>query len=203
MNGAYSILLVDDEALLRQALQIIVGSDPRITQVDEAGSGDEAIQLLTESCYDLIVLDFEMPGKDGLLTASHILKYRPGQPILLLTRYARPGLLRQALSMGIKGFLTKAAAPANVISAIIDILEKGRYIDPAIAQEAVTNDCPLTARELDVLRLTGQGFSSRSIAQRLFLSTGTVRNYISSALAKTGTTRKEEAVQIARRQNWI
>lgn len=197
----WSVLVVDDETLLRESLAIILASDSRISRVESVAGGAEAILCAGE--FDVVVLDYEMPGEDGLTVAHRVLELVPDQLILMLTRHARPGLFRQALAVGVRGFMTKAAAPDHVLEAIATLVQGGRYVDPEIAITAITHDCPLTDRELDVLRLAGQGRTARSIATQLRLAPGTVRNYLSAALSKTHTTRKEEAVEYARARHWI
>jgi two-component system response regulator DesR len=196
-----SVLIVDDEAMLREALVIILSHAPGIGTVKAVASGAEALAL--PDTADVVVMDYDMPGQDGLTAAEYLLKRDPNLPILMLTRHARPGLMRQAQTLGVRGFMTKGSAPRHLLEAITTLLETGRYIDPQIAAAAVAHDCPLTDRELDVLRLSSRGLSAASIAAQLYLSPGTVRNYISSALLKTNTARREQAVEYARSQHWI
>jgi two-component system response regulator DesR len=121
----------------------------------------------------------------------------------MLTRHARPGVLRKALKLGVQGFVSKAAEPAH-ITAVIQTLHAGkRWIDPDVSALAVVDDCPLTDRELDVLRATREGYSVADIAGRLHLAEGTVRNYLSNAMQKTQTRTRHEAARYAREHDWL
>jgi two-component system response regulator DesR len=197
------VLIADDENLLRKALSALLDLEEGISVVAQAESGEIALALTSEHEPDVVLLDLEMPGMDGIETATRILQRRPEQPIILLTRHARPGVLKRALSAGIRGFLGKTVDPQRLALIIADVHEGRRYIDSEISMAAMMDDCPLTDRELDVLRLTVDGLSVREMATSLHLAAGTVRNYLSSALQKTGTTSRHEAARVARERNWI
>ena len=125
------------------------------------------------------------------------------RPQCTLTRHGRPGVLKRALLAGVRGFLGKTVEPERLAAIIADVNAGRRYIDSEISTAAMIGDCPLTDRELDVLRLTGEGFSVREISGRLYLASGTVRNYLSSAMQKTGTASRHEAARLARERSWI
>lgn len=198
-----SVVLADDEGLIRSALATLLPLEADIVVVAEAGDGREAVQAFAEHRPDVLVLDIEMPGHDGMAVAERVLTENSQQAIVLLTRHARPGTLRRALKLGVRGFLSKHADP-NVIAGAIEVAAGGgRYVDPAISAQALTEDCPLTERELDVLRVTGDGYSVADIARILNLAPGTVRNYLSSAIGKTETTTRHDAARYAREQGWL
>jgi two-component system response regulator DesR len=140
---------------------------------------------------------------DGLDAVAEIRRARPEQVILMLTRHARPGVLRKALKLGVQGFVSKSAEPAHIVSVIATLHEGRRWIDPDVSALAVVDDCPLTDRELDVLRATGEGYSAADIATRLHLAEGTVRNYLSNAMQKTQTRTRHEAARYAREHDWL
>jgi two-component system, NarL family, response regulator DesR len=198
-----SIVLADDEALLRKALAMLLPMEGELEVLAEASDGAEAVKATLRHNPDVLVIDLEMPGADGLEAVSAIRKVRPEQVVLMLTRHAKPGVLRRALKLGIQGFVTKSAEPAHIAS-VIGILHEGkRWIDPEVSARAVVDDNPLTDRELDALRLTSQGYSVADIATRLFLAEGTVRNYLSNAMRKTQAKSRHEAARYAREHDWL
>lgn len=197
------ILIADDENLLRMAIASLLDLEEGIEVVAQADNGETAIALARETSPDVVLLDLEMPGLDGIDTASRILEERPGQPIILLTRHGRPGVLKRALKAGVRGFLGKTVDPERLAQIIADVYEGKRYIDSEISTAAMIDDCPLSERELDVLRLTLEGLSVREISLSLHLASGTVRNYLSSAMQKTGTASRHEAARRARERSWV
>src|SRR5690606_6799373 len=126
---------------------------------------------------DVLVVDLEMPGVDGLAAVERIRETLPDQVILMLTRHARPGVLRRALRLGVQGFASKSAEPAHIASVIAALHDGRKWIDQEVSAAAIVDDNPLTEREADVLRVTGAGYSVAEIATRLHLAAGTVRNY--------------------------
>ena len=174
-----------------------------ITVLAEVPDGRSAVAATREHRPDVLVIDLEMPGSDGLEAVLEIRRARPDQVVLMLTRHARPGVLRRALKLGIQGFAGKSAEPAQIAAAITTLHQGRRWIDPEVSALAVMDDCPLTERELDVLRATGDGYSVADIAARLHLAPGTVRNYLSAALQKTQTRTRHEAARYARAHNWL
>ncbi|MGC4863705.1 response regulator [Micromonospora sp. DT41] len=197
-----TIVLADDEALLRTALAALLPMEGDIT-LAEAQDGRTAVEATLRHRPDVLVIDLEMPGVDGLGAVAEIRRTRPGQVVLMLTRHARPGVLRQALKLGVQGFVSKSAEPTHISSVIATLHAGKRWIDPDVSALAVTEDNPLTDREADVLRVTGEGYSVADIAARLHLAPGTVRNYLSNAMRKTQTRTRHEAARYAREHNWL
>lgn len=202
------LLIADDENLLRLALASLLELEGDLEVVAQAENGATAVKLAAEHEPDVVLLDLEMPGPDftgidGIDTASAILAARPSQAIILLTRHARPGVLKRALRAGVRGFVSKSIEPARLATVIADVHGGARYIDSEISTAAMIDDCPLSDRELDVLRLTADGLSVREISTDLHLAAGTVRNYLSSAMQKTGTSARHEAARAARERGWL
>ena len=197
------LLLADDEDLVREALATLLELEPDFKVVAQAGDGERAVALAAEHQPDLVVLDLEMPGLDGVAAASRILAARR-VPVVLLTRHARPGVLRRALAAGARAFVPKTT-PADRLARILrDVHAGGRYVDSEIAATALTEGaCPLTDRELDVLRHVRDGASATAIAERVHLAPGTVRNYISAAMTKLNAPTRAEAARIAYEEGWI
>ncbi|ASO18667.1 two-component system response regulator DesR [Actinoalloteichus hoggarensis] len=198
-----SVVLADDEVLLRKAMAALLPLEGEITVLAEAQDGAEAVAATLRHHPDVLVVDLEMPGVDGLGAVAEIRRARPDQVILMLTRHARPGVLRKALKLGVQGFVSKSAEPAHIASVIAVLHQGRRWIDPDVSALAVVDDCPLTDREVDVLRETGDGYSAVDIAARLHLAEGTVRNYLSNAMRKTQTRTRHEAARYARERNWL
>jgi two-component system response regulator DesR len=204
MTGRIRLVLADDESLTRGAVGALLGLEVDLVVVGEAGSGHEAVAVIGEHRPDVAVLDVEMPGRDGAEVAQWVAANVPGTRCIILTRHARPGVLRRALAAGAAGFVTKSA-PATVLAEVIRRVHRGgRYVDPDLAMTALmTEECPLTDRELDVLRHVDASGTAADIAGRVHLSPGTVRNYLSSAMHKLGVGTRMEAVEQARDHGWL
>jgi two-component system response regulator DesR len=198
-----SVVLADDEALLRTALAALLPLVGEITVLAEAEEGAAAVTATLKHRPDVLVIDLEMPGVDGLSAVAAIRAELPEQVILLLTRHAQPGVLRKALKLGVQGFVSKSAEPALITSVIRTLHEGKRWIDPDVSALAIVDDCPLTDREIDVLRATGDGYSVADIAVQLHLAEGTVRNYLSNTMQKTQTRTRHDAARYAREHDWL
>ncbi|GAA4417133.1 DNA-binding response regulator [Actinokineospora soli] len=195
------VVLADDEDLIRGALAALLELEGDITVVAQARDGDAAVAAVAEHRPDIAVLDLEMPGRDGVDVTAAIDR---SIPVVLVTRHARPGVLKRALAAGVRGFVPKTT-PASRLAAILrDVHAGGRYVDSDIAASALTEDaCPLTSRELDVLRHTRRGGSVQDVAAAVNLANGTVRNYLSSAMAKLGVSSRHDAARVAWEEGWI
>ncbi|MDO3650421.1 response regulator transcription factor [Nocardia mangyaensis] len=198
-----TVVLADDEVLLRKALAALLPLEGDITVLAEAVDGADAVEATRTHRPDVLVIDLEMPGVDGLEAVTRIRRELPDQVILMLTRHARPGVLRSALKLGVQGFASKSAEPAHIAEIVTALHQGRRWIDQDVSAAAIVDDCPLTERELDVLRVTGDGYSVAEIAARLHLAQGTVRNYLSSAMQKTQTHTRHEAARYAREHDWL
>ena len=197
------VVLADDERLLRVAMAALLSLDGTIEVVEEAQDGAAALEATLRHRPDVLVLDLEMPRMDGLEAVESILRDLPTQTILMLTRHARPGVLRRALKLGVRGFMSKSADPEAIADVIRQLHEGGRWIAHEVLEASIVDDCPLTDRELDTLRETREGYSVKEIAKRLHLAPGTVRNYLSSTMQKTGTTTRHHAARHSRDRGWL
>jgi two-component system, NarL family, response regulator DesR len=199
------VLIADDETLLRTAIASLLDMAEELRVVAQARDGAEAVALAADADVDpdVVLLDLEMPRLDGLEAARRIIARRPEQAVILLTRHARAGVLRAALAAGVRGFLPKSVDPGELERAIVHVHGGKRWIDADISAAAMMDDCPLTDRELDVLRLTTEGLSVREISDRVHLASGTVRNYLSSAMQKTGAPSRHVAARIATERGWL
>ncbi|GIH76263.1 response regulator transcription factor [Planobispora longispora] len=197
------LLIADDEDMLRSALAALLELEDDLTVVAEASTSTDAVRLAREHRPDLAVLDLEMPPADGLHAAAEILAALPTR-IILVTRHARPGVLRRALAAGVRGFVPKTTPAARLAEIIRDVAGGRRYVDPDIAASALTeDDCPLTERELEVLRACRTGASISEISAQVHLAPGTVRNYLSAAMAKLGVGSRHAAAHRAWEEGWI
>lgn len=199
-----SLLIADDEELIRSALEALLGLEPDIEVVAGAANGVAAAELATELQPDVCLLDLEMPLADGIAAAERIAVTSPRSRVIIVTRHARPGVLRRALAAQIAGFVPKSTPAGEIAGVIRDVAAGRRYIDPEIAAAALTAErCPLTDRELDVLRMARSSTTVQDIADGLFLSPGTVRNYLSAAMTKLGAANRHDAAAQAWQQGWI
>jgi two-component system, NarL family, response regulator DesR len=198
------LLLADDQELIRTALGVMLELEEDFEVVASVGTGDEAVTAAKEHQPDVALLDIEMPGIDGLAVAGVLSQEVPGCRSLILTTFGRPGYLRRAMESGARGYVVKDAPPERLAEAIRRVAAGERVVDPALAATTLAAGAsPLTARERDVLVAARPGASVAEIAGKLFLSEGTVRNYLSSAIAKTGTRNRVEAARTADERGWL
>ncbi|WP_367129721.1 DNA-binding response regulator [Saccharothrix sp. HUAS TT1] len=197
------VVLADDEDLIRGALAALLELEDDITVVAQASDGDAAVAEVRRHEPDIAVFDLEMPRRDGVLAAEAV-RGLAGVAVVIVTRHARPGVLRRALSAGVRGFVPKTTPAAQLASILRDVHAGRRYVDSEIAAAALTEGaCPLTARELDVLRHALRGGTVADIAREAHLAAGTVRNYLSSAMTKLGVRTRYEAARLAWEEGWI
>ncbi|MEW9548360.1 DNA-binding response regulator [Nonomuraea sp. NPDC050783] len=199
------MLLAEDQHVIREALATLLGLEPDIEVVQTVASGDAAVAAALVHRPDVAVLDIDMPGGiDGLEAAARLRARLPGCRTLMLTSHGKPAHLRRALSSQVDGFLLKTASPQELACAIRKVARGERVLDAALAATAWNlADNPLTPREADVLRLVAAGEEPPEIAGRLFLTAGTVRNYITAILAKLNARNRTDAVRIATEAGWI
>jgi two-component system response regulator DesR len=203
-SGTIRVLLAEDQTMLRGALASLLGLEPDIAVVAQAGNGNEALKLVQQHAPDVVVTDIEMPGRTGLELAAALQEAGNKARIVILTTFARPGYLRRALDSGARGYLLKERPVSELAEAIRKVHAGLRAIDPALAAEAWSADPdPLSDRERQILQRAGDGRTSAEIAAELRLSEGTVRNYLSEAIAKLGAANRTDAARIARSRGWL
>ncbi len=197
------LLIADDEDLIRGALAALLDLEDDITVIAQAATTTEARQLASRHRPTVVLLDLEMPPADGLEAARAIRSETPSA-VVLVTRHARPGVLRRALAAGVSGFVPKTTAASQLAEIIRGVVAGRRYVDPEIAASALTEgECPLSPREIDVLRAARTGASIGEIAGTVHLASGTVRNYLSSAMSKLGVSSRQAACHRAWEEGWI
>ncbi|MFE5337159.1 response regulator [Isoptericola sp. NPDC056573] len=198
------VVLADDETLIRDAVAQLLALEDDLEVVAVAGNGTEAVGTIERHAPDVAVLDLQMPGADGIEVAEAVRRTVPACGIVIVTSHGRPGHLKKALAAGVRGFLPKSVSAAVLAGAVRQVASGGRYVDPELAADAISaGDSPLTAREADVLELAADGAPVEEIAERAALAPGTVRNYLSSAVAKLGVANRHEAVRLARAKGWL
>jgi len=199
-----SVLLADDETLIRDAVAALLGLQEDIDVVAVASNGDEALAAALRHQPDVALLDLQMPGLDGIEVAEKLATQLPTCRCMIVTSHGRPGYLRRALETGVRGFLPKTSSAIVLADAVRTVHKGGRYVDPELAADAIAAGAsPLTTRESDVLELAADGAPVEEIASRAHLSPGTVRNYLSAAVAKLGVANRHEAVRVARERGWL
>ncbi len=186
------------------ALASLLGLEPDIVVVGEAATGQEALAVAAKTLPDIALLDIEMPGMDGITAAGEIRRRFPACRVVILTTFGRPGYLRRAMEAGASAFLVKDSPARELAAAIRRVRDGERVIDPSLAAAALSaGPNPLSPRERDVLAAAVDGSTIVDIARGLHLSEGTVRNYLSAAIHKTGARNRIEAVQKAQAQGWL
>ncbi len=198
------VLLADDEELIRDALAALLDLEPDLEVVARAGDGRAAVEAARAHRPDVAVLDLQMPELDGLEVTEELARVLASCAVVILTGRGKPPHLQQALHAGAKGFLPKGSPGGTLADVIRRVHGGSRWVDPALAADALAAPpCPLTQRELEVLRLTEFGTPVAQVAARSSLSPGTVRNHLSAAVAKLGVANRAEAFQLAQDHGWL
>lgn len=198
------VLLADDQALVRGALAALLSLEADLEVVAEVSRGDEVVPAAADTAPDVAVLDVEMPGLDGIAACAALREASPQCRVLVVTTFGRPGYLRRAMEAGASGFMVKDAPAEQLADAIRRVRAGLRVVDPVLAAETLAaGDSPLTAREREVLLAARGGGTVADVARELVLSEGTVRNYLSAAIGKTGARTRAEAVLLAEQRGWL
>jgi two-component system response regulator DesR len=198
------LLLADDQALVRGALAALLDLEPDLTVVGEVGDGQEVAAAAVAARADVVLMDVEMPGLDGIAATAAVRQALPTCRVLIVTTFGRPGYLRRAVEAGASGFVVKDTPARQLAEAVRRVHAGLRVLDPALAEESlVSGASPLTARETEVLRAARDHGTVADIAGVLHLSEGTVRNHLSAAIGKTGARNRTEAVRTAEQQGWL
>ncbi|WP_317493232.1 response regulator transcription factor [Haloechinothrix sp. LS1_15] len=199
-----SVLLAEDMHLVRGALSALIDLEPDLTVVAEVSSGDVIVPTALEHRPDVAVIDIDLPGKDGLVAAAELRQELPGCRTLIVTGLGKPGTVRRALAASVNGFIVKDAPADALANAIRGVAAGRRIFDGDLALAAWESEhCPLTPRELEILRHTAQGSSTKEIAATLYLSQGTVRNYLTTVVNKLNARNRVDAIRIAEESGWI
>ena len=198
------VLIAEDQTMVRGALAALLSLEEDIEVVAEASRGDEVVPAALDALPDVALLDIEMPGGDGLSAAAALKVSLPSCRVLILTTFGRAGYLRRAMESGALGFLLKDAPSSELATAIRRVVAGERVVDPGLAAAALSEgESPLTEREREVLSASANGATIEEVARKLYLSEGTVRNYLSTAIKKLDARNRVEAARLAERKGWL
>ena len=195
------VVIAEDQEMMLGALAALLEMEGDIAVVAQARNGMEAVKAVRAHHPDVLITDIEMPEMTGLEAASAL--KGSSTRVIMVTTFARAGYLRRALEAGASGYLLKARPARELADAVRRVHQGLRVIDPDLATEAWAEADPLTDRERQVLRLAAEGVGTAEVANRLGLSAGTVRNYLSEAIDKLGATNRIDAARIARGKGWL
>lgn len=198
------IYLAEDQVMIAQALQMLLELETDFEVVGIAADGKVALNGILDSKPDVALLDIEMPGLTGLEVADQLALLEKSVKVIILTTFARQKYFEQAIKAQVAGYLLKDSPSETLISAIRAVLVGQTVYESRLVQGMFAAETPpLTKRELEILQVMRSATTTKEIAERMFLAEGTVRNYISAILSKTGTTTRLEAVMLAQKNGWI
>jgi Response regulator containing a CheY-like receiver domain and an HTH DNA-binding domain len=198
------LLLAEDQVMIREALAALLSFEGDIEVVAQVGRGDEVLKAAEATKPDVAVLDIEMPGMDGLTAAAELKKRHPDIKIVILTTFGRPGFLRRAMESGVSAFLVKDSPADKLTQTIRRVLAGERVIDPDLAApRSPTGSTRSPRASATCSRPPSDGRTIAEIAAQLYLSEGTVRNYLSAGIQKTGARNRAEALRIASERGWL
>ncbi|MAD90365.1 MAG: DNA-binding response regulator [Pseudoalteromonas sp.] len=197
------VLVVEDQGLVRGAISALLGLDLQIEVVAQAQDGLEGLKVLAEQDVDVVLSDIEMPNMTGLELAEQVIEKYPHSKVVIMTTFSRAGYIRRAMAMGVKGFVLKEAPSEYLVNTLKKVMLGQKVIDPELAMSALEDSDPLTEKERKALRFASEGLKTSEIADKLFLSEGTIRNYLSEAIAKLNATNRVDAARIAKQKGWL
>ncbi|ATD08873.1 response regulator transcription factor [Pseudoalteromonas piscicida] len=197
------VFIVEDQALVRGAIAALLSLDREIEVVGEAENGQVAKEKLAKLTPDIVLTDIEMPQVTGLELTQHLQQKMPDTKVVIMTTFSKAGYIRRAITLGVNGFVLKEAPSEYLLSTLKKVMNGYKVIDPELALYALEDADPLTDKERKALRLASEGLKTAEIAGQLFLSEGTVRNYLSDAIAKLHATNRVDAARIAKQKGWL
>lgn len=204
LESTTTILIVEDQSLVRDAIAMLLSLEDDLTIVAKCNNGQEAIDYLNDNPTPHIILsDIEMPLVSGLDLAAYVTKQSLSTKVILMTTFSKPGYIKRALSVGVTGFILKESDSDYLIDAIHKVSAGDKVISPELAIMALDDNNPLSQKEMSALKLASDGLKTQAIAQQLFLSEGTVRNYLSEAISKLDATNRVDAARIAKQKGWL
>jgi two-component system response regulator DesR len=204
--ASINILLAEDQTMLLNALATILDLEDNLHVVQSCANGKQAFDFIQDpqsERVDIVLTDIEMPDMTGLELAQKLFETKTPCKTIILTTFARSGYLRRAMDSGVKGYLLKDSPSQDLIDAILKVHQGGTAIAPELMVESWMEKDPLSDKERHALRLAKDGLTTEDIAKKLFLSTGTVRNYLSSASSKLNAKNRIEAARIAHQNGWL
>ena len=197
------LLVAEDQSMLRDALCQLLLLQEDVEEVLQAGDGQEAIRLLETHPVDIAILDIEMPIKTGLEVLEWAKSQRPQLKVVIVTTFKRPGYFERALKAGVDAYVLKERRITDLMGTLHTVLAGQKEYSPELMEGILTHPNPLSSQEQAVLKEVAKGASNQEIADRLFLSNGTIRNYMSAILTKLGAENRTEAAKIAQEKGWL
>ena len=197
------LLVAEDQSMLRDALCQLLLLQEDVEEVLQAGDGQEAIRLLETHLVDIAILDIEMPIKTGLEVLEWAKSQQPQLKVVIVTTFKRPGYFERALKAGVDAYVLKERRITDFMGTLHTVLAGQKEYSPELMEGILTHPNPLSSQEQAVLKEVAKGASNQEIADRLFLSNGTIRNYMSAILTKLNAENRTEAAKIAQERGWL
>ena len=197
------LLVAEDQSMLRDALCQLLLLQEDVEEVLQAGDGQEAIRLLETHPVDIAILDIEMPIKTGLEVLEWAKSQQPQLKVVIVTTFKRPGYFERALKAGVDAYGLKERRITDLMATLHTVLAGQKEYSPELMEGILTHPNPLSSQEQAVLKEVAKGASNQEIADRLFLSNGTIRNYMSAILTKLNAENRTEAAKIAQEKGWL
>ena len=197
------VLVAEDQSMLRDAMCQLLSFQPDVETVSQAKNGAEAIQILEKEAVEIAILDVEMPVKTGLEVLEWIKQEVPEIKVVIVTTFKRPGYFERAVKAGVDAYVLKERSIAELMQTLHIVLEGRKEYSPELMEVVMAHPNPLTEQEIAVLKGIAQGFSNQEIADKLYLSNGTVRNYVTNILSKLDAGNRTEAANIAKESGWL
>jgi two-component system response regulator DesR len=197
------ILIAEDQAMVRGALVALLNMEEGLQVVAQVENGKQALAALKETPVDILVSDIEMPEMTGIELAEKVAVDFPDIKVVIVTTFGRAGYVKRALSAGVKAFLLKDSPSEKLAASLAKVMQGQKVIDAELAISALDDLDPLSEKERKALKFAEAGKSTADIAKLLFLSEGTVRNYLSEAISKLHATNRVDAARIARQKGWL
>ncbi|AST90470.1 MULTISPECIES: response regulator transcription factor [Sutcliffiella] len=197
------LLIAEDQRMLRGALGSLLDLEDDLEVIAQVSNGEEALQTILSEDPDVCLLDIEMPKKTGLEVAESLQKLNAPSKVIILTTFARPGYFKRAVQAGVHGYLLKDGSSDELAESIRNVMKGKREFAPELVFGSLHDQEALTERECEVLRLAAEGMTTKEISKHLFLSPGTVRNYVSEIISKLQVKNRMEAIKLAKERGWI
>ena len=197
------VLLAEDQSMLRDALCQLLQLQSDVEVVHQAADGREAMELLKTNPVDVAILDVEMPYQTGLDVLEWMKEHQPAVKVIIVTTFKRPGYFERAVKTDVDAYVLKERSIADLMKTIHTVLAGQKEYSPELMEVMMTHKNPLSHQELLVLEAAATGLSNKEIAEKLYLSNGTIRNYMSAILTKLAADNRTEAVRIAQDKGWI
>lgn len=196
------LLVAEDQSMLRDALCQLLLMEDDVEEIYQAADGQEAIELLGKQTVDVAILDIEMPIKTGLDVLEWIRQHQDTK-VIIVTTFKRSGYFKRALAARVDAYVLKDRSASELMVTIYTVLSGQREYSPELVEEVTFDSNPLSEREQEVLQLVAKGASNQTIAEQLFLSNGTIRNYMTAIFNKLNANNRTDAVRIARENGWF